>query len=250
MRFLLLSLVFLVIGCTTTPSEVIQRPTVNTPTPTPFQTDWRESRQLARLAIPLTKSPTPTQIPTSAPTATPEPTATATPQPIAVHTPSPEFLAVLALTAEEISPKSTPVPPTLTPTVTPLPTPVPTPFPVTNGTDSIPLIEKAFQFVEGRVDKDGLPLRSKDYYNIELGIRDYYARDFELRCLTEQGTILLFDKALDRDYPGYKFLYSQSKAERHENRTFGGLGSEVKTRRGDWSLRYVDWWIEHKATLT
>lgn len=194
------------------------------------------------------------------PTSTPQLVATPAPTPRATHspmvrdistqiprptlTPAPltqnEVRATLTAHRSEFEQTQTP-----TPSPPPVPTATPIPFQASDGVSAIPLIDTAFKFASGRVDKDGLPLSREAYANLDMGIVDYYALDFERRCLTERGTIPLFDKALERDFPGHMFMFSESKYRRYIDPSIGGPGDDLIAREGDYALKWVEWWIEH-----
>ena len=253
MRLLLVSVVFLVIGCSTTSPEVKQRSTATNPSPatilqpTPIRTvtptpgsptaniDYTALNAKARATAQANiaaRTPSPEPIrPTPTPSDTPVPTPTR----------SAEFLAVPASTAEEIKPTPTPVPPTSTPTATPQPTPVPTPFPVSDGNSRIPLIEEAWALLDSRVDADGILLNRDHQTWLWWGIQDYYALDFERRCLTERGTLPIIDRAMDLDYPGNTLHFPDGRHRFYSGASSFSEGDLSHIRRGDWNKRAVQW---------
>ena len=177
--------------------------------------------------------PTPTAVywPTSTPIVWPSPTPTI----------GPEWRG-LAPSWPQVVPTTTPKPPTPTPAP-----PTPTPFPVTDGVSPVPHIEAAYKLIAGKVDKDGIPLNERQMASLLMGITDYYALDFERRCLTDRSTHPLFDKALVLDYPGYEFVGSEGPYWRYSGADSFSEGKFSSTRTGDYLLRYLDWYIRHEG---
>ncbi len=189
--------------------------------------------------------------PTLAPTPWPTPTIRAQATPTLIPRPTPTPWA---------RPTATPVPMTRqevratldtyrtqvgldTPTPV-LPTTVP--FEITDGISPIPFIENAFVFIRGRVDNAGIPLNRDQMDSIAMGIEEFYALDFERRCLTSRGTHPLFEQALALDNPGYNFVGSDGPYRRYSGASSFSEGRFSESRTGDYAFRYLDWYITHK----
>ena len=99
------------------------------------------------------------------------------------------------------------------------------------------------------MDTDGIPLSERHKASIQVGIWDFYALDFEGRCLNSDGTYEPFNIALGQDFPGYQFEYSEGKYTRYNGVSSFSDGEFSETRTGDWSIRNVDWYFSHSGNF-
>ena len=148
------------------------------------------------------------------------------------------------------NPSPTPTPRTMPPTDTPTQTATPIPFEVSDGVSAIPLIENAWAYLKQGVDSEGIFLATHHQQSILLGIADYYALDFDRRCLTERGTYVAIDQAVDLDYPGNTFYFADSRYDRHSGASSFSKGSLSSIREGDWNWRAIEWTLYYPSGLT
>ena len=82
-------------------------------------------------------------------------------------------------------------------------------------------------------------------HGILEGVHDYYALDFQHRCLTERGTHPSIDRVLELDYPGHTLYLADSKHSRYSGASSFSEGELSSIRRGDWVNRNVKWTIHY-----
>ena len=239
MRYLLLALVFLAIGCTAppptpapetklpptlVPPEVVTREPLPVPTPTRIPRPLTANIDFTALND-AARATTPTLIPWTEPTAIPSPA----PAPTRIW---------------KKTPTQTPTP---APTPTLVPTPTPIPLVVSDGVSAIPLIERAWELLDSGVDADGIYLSMDHQRALLEGITDYYALDFERRCLTTEGIHPKVGKVVDLDFPGNVLYLANSKYKRYSGASSFSKGHFSTSRRGDWASRVVEWTIFYPA---
>lgn len=190
--------------------------------------------------------PQPTLAPTTPPTSTPA--RRVSPEPLA--TPA---IASTPLTRSEIqatlTAHRTGLGLTNTPAPSPIPTPMPIPFTVSDGESAIPLIEKAWELIDSRKDANGIYFSDEQLNSMWWGIQDYYALDFERRCLTERGTLAEIDRVVDLDYPGNTLYFPDSRHTFHSGASSFSDGDLSNVRRGDWKTRAVEWTLYYPPGL-
>ena len=192
-----------------------------------------------------------TLIPRPTPTRVPQPTTVELFRPTATVVFQPTYTPIPRPTPTRLWLKTPTQTPTLAPTPTPTRTPTPTliPFTPSDGVSPIPVIEAAWAYLDGRVDTDGVYLNRDQMTSIWWGIGDYYALDFERRCLTERGTLAVIDQVMDLDYPGNILHFPDSRHNFYSGSTSFSKGSLSIARRGDWNIRPVRWTLFYPPGL-